>query len=145
MSAENNQFKIDHAYPGICSLCHTEIAEFNGSHKSGLPILTKFKENKREAQIKLSDNSVMTVLICKDCHENLSDQNLGELMESEINGWAHQINTILRDKWSFNDRVSYMKKYESLTAVGRIDKKLVIERGNIPAPRKTKLKTKVRR
>ncbi len=87
MSKNNNQFKIDYAYPGLCSLCHTEVAEFAGS-KNGVVIVTRLKGNFRQAEVQLEDNSYMRVTLCEDCYIGFDPEQMGDLMDSEIKGWV---------------------------------------------------------
>ncbi len=89
MSKNNNQFLVDYAYPGLCSLCHTEVAEFMGS-KNGVAVISRIKGNFRQAEVKLNDGSYMRVSLCEDCYKDFSPEKMGELMESEIAGWVHE-------------------------------------------------------
>ena len=91
MPADNNQFKIDYDYPGLCAHCHVEIAEFNGSNKYGTPIITKFKPNFTTGKIEINDGSGMTITLCSTCDISLKPEDMGELMESVINGLIVQI------------------------------------------------------
>lgn len=90
-SKDNNQFKIDYAFPGLCSLCHCEVAEFKGSkeYAPGIsrPVISKLKPNYHEAQVELSDSTLMTVALCTDCFYGFTPEDSAALMESEINGW----------------------------------------------------------
>lgn len=142
MAKENNQFGIDYAYPGICSLCHTEIAEFSGSHSNGIPIITKMKPNYRRAVIILSDNSSMGVSLCKDCYD-LKPSDMQALMESEINGWEHEVSNYLKDKWDENRKKNYMDRVSKLFIINRADKPIPEDKlSSIKKPRLEKLKYK---
>lgn len=88
----NNQFDINYDFPGLCANCHHEIADFNGSNKYGTPIITKLKATFETMQVELSDGSNMTVTVCKDCKEGLRTEDMGDLMESLIEGLIVEIN-----------------------------------------------------
>ena len=66
-SKDNNQFKVDHAWPGICSLCFDEVAKFDGSNEDGKPFVTMLKSNHVSYKVRLDDGSNMTVSLCRDC------------------------------------------------------------------------------
>lgn len=139
---ENNQFDIDHAWPGICSLCFEEIAEFNGSNEYGKPKISKLKGKYKEKKVILNDGSRMSISLCRDCFENLKPKDICEIMESEINGWAKEINTCLKDKWTKERRDSVLKKYSDKYIIdlesATFGLKAQLE---IKKPRKSKLKS----
>jgi hypothetical protein len=137
---ENNQFKIGYSYPGLCSFCFDEVAEFDGS-KNGVPVITQFKPNHDIVILTLDDGSMMGINLCTDCAENLATKDFGELMESEINGWQAEVD---RTDWKDAQKRKYMKEYSKRHAVGRIDKPLSLDEiKQIKKPRKSKLKVKV--
>jgi len=141
-SKENNQFKIDYAFPGLCSLCHDEVAEFNGSHPNGRPIITKLKNNYATTRVVLDDGSGMTITLCKNCKKDLSPDDMQELMESEINGWQDEV-TKATATWTEEKKKSYMKKYSKKYIVDRVDKPFSLkEITKVKKPRKAKLKIK---
>lgn len=115
----NNQFGIDYAFPGLCSLCHVEVAEFNGSHSNGRPRITKFKGNKREVEVVLDDQSKMTVVVCKDCYETFTPDKMDVLMDSEINGWQAEMNIL---DWDSKRKISHMNEYSKRRVISRTDK-----------------------
>lgn len=144
MSKNNNQFKIGHAFPGLCSLCHHEIAEFNGSHSNGKPIVVKIKPNFRKAEVILDDGSHMTVALCDECFDSIGPESMQELMESEINGWNHDVKVSLRDKWSKDEKDRYLAYYSSRYITNRADKPFTIDEvTRIKKPRISKLNFKV--
>lgn len=141
-SKDNNQFKIDHAFPGLCSLCHVEIAEFNGSHANGRPIITKLKGNWRETSVLLDDGSAMRVSLCSECYDNFSSDDAQYLMESEINGWQDEIDRCCKT-WPEERRISYMKKYSKKFIKNRVDKNWSpSDIARIKKPRADKLRVK---
>ena len=75
-----NQFNIDYAFPGLCSLCHTEIADFEGSRqiRDGVfrPIIKRLKGIAREADVKLDDGSIMHIAMCKTCYKNFKPEEV---------------------------------------------------------------------
>lgn len=118
---KSNQFGIDHAYPGICSLCFIEIGVWEGSDKSGMPKLVSFKGNARTISVVLDDNSKMTVRVCIDCERDISDKDMKDLMKSELAGWQCEIDTKLKDKWTQKQKDKYMKEY-SMKKINKIEK-----------------------
>ena len=143
-----NQFNIEHAYPGLCSLCHREIAAFDGSYEvqDGItrPRITRILGIARTAIIHLDDRSTMTVALCKTCFNALKPEDMQELMESEINGWQKEVDhaAIGFDKAA---KIRYMKKYSKRYATGRKDKPWTgDQKKKIKKPRKGKLKIKTK-
>lgn len=137
----NNQFKIDYAYPGLCSLCHAEIANFNGS-RNGAPVIVSLKPNYRKMTIQLDDDSRMTVSLCKTCYHDFQPEDMGELMESEINGWQAEMDRI---NWPKQKKLKHMEKYSKRYAVNRYDLPYGLDelvRVTKPDKRKLKVKTK---
>lgn len=122
-SKENNQFKIDYAFPGLCSHCHSEIAEFYGSLPNGRAIISRLTPNFRMAEVLLDDGSRMTVSLCEDCFEGLNPDHMKYLMESEIKGWQKEVDeclaTLEEDK-----KKSYMTDRAKRVIVQRMDKPL---------------------
>lgn len=118
MPKENNQFQIDHAFPGLCSLCHVEVAEYEGSNDIGSPIVKRFKPNAKIKKVFLSDGSQMNVMLCKGCHDVFNENNFQELIESEINGWAYEVETHLKTKWDESRKKKYLNKMSKLRIEG---------------------------
>lgn len=104
-----NQFSITHAFPGICSLCGTEVAEFNGSHPNGKPIIKRFLPNYYGLQLILGDDSVMNVTLCNNCGPNLDKKDYKKLMKSECDGWQWELDHCL--KWTKKQKDDYKKNY----------------------------------
>jgi len=98
MSKDNNQFGIDHAFPGLCSLCHKEIAEFAGSQEVApgvyRPIVSRLLPSFRSKLVYLSDGSQMSVSLCDKCDASLTPEDCSKLMESEIKGWNKEVEII---------------------------------------------------
>lgn len=139
----NNQFGIDFAFPGLCSLCHTEIADFNGSHPNGRPIITKLKGNYRELAILLNDASAMKVALCDGCFDDFTSDDAQELMESEINGWQAEVDDLI--KWPDEKKREHMDEYSKKFIVNRHDKPWTLgEIAKIQKPRPEKLRVKVK-
>jgi len=142
-----NRFNIDYAHPGFCSLCHEEIAEFEGTRqlKSGVfrPILKRLLGIARTAVIKLDDKSKMTIALCKKCFNSFKPEDMQPLMESEINGWQHEIDDVV--DWQNEKKIDYMKKYSKRFATNRVDKIWnKDQRLKIKKPRKSKLKVRTK-
>lgn len=138
----SNQFNIAFDYPGLCALCHTEIADFNGSRevKPGIfrPVIQKFKENMREAVVVLSNSSKMTVLLCSSCAD-LRPEDMGPLMDSVIEGWQFEVDTMLPD-WPAEKKVAHMKDCSSLEAIDRLNRSFSEdEKKRLTKPDKDKL------
>ncbi len=140
-----NQFGVDYAFPGVCSLCHDEIAAFEGSRqiRSGVfrPIIKRILGKARTMQVELDDGSTMTVALCKKCFEDIKPDDMQELMESEINGWQHEVDEVT----NFNDekKIKHMKKYAKRFITDRIDPRFSKEdKAKIKKPRKSKLKVR---
>lgn len=117
MAKENNQFGYDCAFPGLCSLCHCEVAEFDGSVEimPGVyrPRITKLKGNYRIKNLELSDGTIMTIALCAMC-ENLKPGDCGKIMESEVRGWHKECNEIMSDvKQDIKD--AYLLRQSTLT------------------------------
>lgn len=113
-SKNNNQFKIGHAWPGLCSLCFDEVAYFNGSNENGKPNVVRYKNSARVFKIALSDDSTMATVLCRDCYENINEDDYGQLMSSEKSGWNRELDVCLKDKWSKKRKEKYRKKYMKL-------------------------------
>ena len=142
-----NQFGIDYSFPGLCSLCHNEIASFEGSRqiRAGIfrPIIKRILGIARVVYIRLDDGSQMGVAMCKTCEAILTPENMQELMESEINGWQHEVDEIA----NFDDtrKINYMKRYSKRFVTDRVDKKFTTdEKLKIKKPRKAKLKVRIK-
>ena len=85
----------------------------------------------------------MTVALCKVCYNDLKPEDMQELMESEINGWQHEVDEVS----NFNDsgKIKYMKKYSKRFVITRIDKKWNnSQRSKVKKPRKAKLKVRTK-
>lgn len=140
-SIDNNQFKIGYDFPGLCALCHIEIAEFHGSLPNGRPNVTKMKGNASSLKVKLDDGSVMGVNICNDCYNDFKPEDMKDLMESVINGWQSEVDIL---PWEEEKKISYMKEYSKLKAIGRKDVNYSAEQlAKIKDPDLNKLNIKV--
>ena len=151
-----NQFGIDYAYPGLCSLCHDEIAYFDGSKEiapgSVRPRMKMFKQdgmlmphmkgNYTFASVVLDDGTNMTVNLCSDCETTkFVPKNMDKLMESEINGWAAEMDAL--PHWTQERKKVYMYKYSKRFVTDRKDRPWTDEeKGKIKKPKKDKLKRK---
>ena len=144
MSKANNQFNVDFAFPGVCSLCHTEIAEFNGSNPAtGRPIITRLKSNFREVTVILDDKSKMRVSFCENCFASFGPDDAQSLMESEINGWQSEVDSCC-GHWEDTKKKEYMDSYSKRSIVTRHDKPWTLgEISRVKKPREGKLKVKL--
>ena len=141
-----NQFNIDYSFPGLCSLCHVEIAEFRGSRQvnPGIfrPIITKILGIARTIKVTLDDSSDMKIALCESCFKTLKPEDMQELMESEINGWQHEVDEATKG-WDDPKKIKHMKRYAKLFITSRVDKKWnKTELAKIKKPRKSKLKVR---
>jgi len=140
-SKSNNQFGFDFACPGLCSRCHTEIAEFEGSI-NGYPKLKKWLNNAYKAIVVLNDNSKMTVMLCEDCYNEFGVDDCQQLMESEINGMQEQVDRVCTH-WKASFKKSYMKYFSDLHIKKRHDQEWrESDLSNIKKPRTEKLRVK---
>ena len=142
-----NQFGINYSFPGLCSLCHDEIAEFEGSRqvRAGIfrPIIKRLKGTAREADVRLDDGSVMKVAMCKRCFNNFKPEDTQELMESEINGWQHEVDEVVH--WEDDKKLDHMKRYSERFVTDRVDKRWNdTEKSKVKKPRKDKLKVRTK-
>jgi len=112
-SSQNNQFGITGAFPGLCSYCYSEVANFNGSKEvlPGVfrPIIQTLKPNYRECLFELSDGTKMTIVLCEACDDDIEPQHMGELMESEIAGWQREMDELCPD-WKNEKKTLYMQE-----------------------------------
>lgn len=117
MAKENNQFQVDYAYPGVCSLCHTEIAEFRGSWEVApgqyRPVVGALKANFRSRNVILSDETIMTISLCDKCNETFSDKDFKRLMASEHKGWEEESKIMHFEKPE--DKKAHLTKVKSLS------------------------------
>ena len=144
MAKENNQFKIDYAFPGLCSHCHAEVAEFNGTNNLGRPIITRMKPNYREFTVELDNQSLMDIPLCEKCYDTLGPEHMQAVMESEINGWQHEVDECL-PAWSDNKKLEHMTQYSKRFITKRTDKPFkAADNSKIKKPRKSKLRVKVK-
>lgn len=111
-----NQFNIEHAFPGICTKCFTEVAEFNGSDRNGKPVISKFLPNHVNIEIGLSDKTKMTITLCTDCAKKLAEEDKKKIMESEQKGWQWELNNCLKT-WAKEKKEDYLKDYNKLEIV----------------------------
>lgn len=142
-----NQFNIDYAFPGLCSLCHDEIAVFEGSRqiKDGIfrPIIKRILGKARTMQVELDDGSAMTVPLCKKCFNDIKPEDMQELMESEINGWQHEVDEI--SNFDNNKKIKHMKKYADKFIKDKLDPRFSKEdKLKIKKPRKSKLRVRTK-
>ena len=140
-----NQFDIDYSFPGLCSLCHKEIAEFAGSRQvaDGVfrPIITRIKGIAREVDFKLDDGSSMRIAMCKTCEEAFVPEDTQPLMESEINGWQHEVSEVVA--WGDSKKRRHMKVYAKRHIIDCLDKKWTKhQKTKVKKPRKSKLKVR---
>lgn len=141
---ENNQFLKDHSFPGICSLCFDEIADFMGSNDKGRPIITRLKKKYRMASVELDDGSRMSVSLCKICFNGFNGDDAQELMENEINGWQDEVDNVV--EWEPDHKIDHMAKYSKRHITNRADKPFdIVEQSKIKKPRTSRLRVKTKR
>ena len=121
----SNQFGITHDWPGLCALCHTEVAEFNGSHSNGVPIIARWLPTKGEVIVSLDNGSKMRVTVCSKCESTFKPDQCEKLMESVVGGWQKECEILVADpnkpEWDEAKKNAHMKEYSKLTVVDRID------------------------
>jgi len=105
-----NQFDVNHAFPGICSLCYTEVAEFNGSNQNGKPIITRFLPNYFGMIMTLDDGTQMTITLCNTCAKTLTKKDYKKLMKSEVDGWEFELQHCLKH-WTKEQKKEYRDTY----------------------------------
>lgn len=90
----SNEFGIDYAAPGFCTLCHTAIANFKGSIEVApgvyRPNIISLKSNFRTKLIELSNGTFMSISLCDKC-ENFTPEDCEKIMASEVAGWNKEI------------------------------------------------------
>ena len=106
----SNQFGVNHAFPGICSSCYTEVAEFRGSHSNGKPIIVRYLPNYFGLITVLDDGSQMTITLCSDCANSLAKKDYKKIMKSEIAGWEYELTNCLKT-WTREKKQEYRKNY----------------------------------
>lgn len=118
-----NQFGITHAFPGICSKCFIEVAEFHGSNHESKPIITKYLPNYFGLTTILDDGTLMTITLCTDCAKDLSDKDYKNIMKSEMEGWEWELDNCLKN-WTKEDKQKYKEKYRKRSIKGHIKSSL---------------------
>lgn len=91
----SNRFNITCAHPGFCTMCHTEIADFEGFVKFGdvmRPNVIRLKSNFRQGLVELSDGTYMTVSLCDKCI-NFKPEDCAKIYESEYRGWQKEVDS----------------------------------------------------
>jgi len=147
-SKSNNQFGIDVSFPGLCSYCHTEVANFNGSREvlPGVfrPIITTLKANYRESIFQLNDGTKMVIALCEDCDDDIEPKHMAELMESEINGWQKEVDELLPG-WTNDRKQSHMEECGKKFINNRTNKPWTLgQLSKLTTPRKDKLKVRTK-
>jgi hypothetical protein len=135
-----NQFNIDYDFPGLCAKCHTEIAEFRGSHPNGTPIISRLKPEYTTTTMQLNDGSSIRISLCSECKFSLAGTHCQEIMESVINGWQSEVE---RANWDDKELIGYMRTYCKKHITGRKDVHWgEKEKKKIKKPRKEKIRFK---
>jgi hypothetical protein len=117
-SKNNNQFKVDCDFPGLCALCHTEVAEFEGSHPNGIPKISRLKGNFHSFDVMLDDGSRMSVALCTDCFFDIKPEDMKTIMGNVIRGWDKEMNVV---KWPEQKKDSYIDRYSERYITNRAD------------------------
>lgn len=112
-----NQFDVEHAFPGICSLCFKEIADFRGSDPTGKPRIDKFHSDFSLVELQLNDNSFMSVSLCSKCASDLDKKDYKKIMKSECDGWDWELKHCLKH-WTRKQKDKYRRDYYSKTIKG---------------------------
>lgn len=118
------RFNVNEAYPGFCTMCHDEIAEFDGLIKFGLvmrPKVKYLKSNFRQALIELSDKSLMTISLCDKCID-FKPEDCSKIIDSEIRGWRREIDETDWHPESKPIVEKWYKKQVGLQISDRVDK-----------------------
>lgn len=121
-SASNNQFGITCSFPGLCSYCHSEVANFNGSREvmPGVfrPVITSLRADYRESTFTLDDGKKIVIVLCESCDDDIEPRHMADLMESEINGWQKEVDELLPD-WTPKLKSEYMESHSKKFINGR--------------------------
>lgn len=112
-----NQFNIKHAFPGICSKCFAEVAEFMGGNSEGKPIIKRYLPNFMAVTLTLDDKTDMTINLCIDCAKDLSNKDYKKIMKAEMEGWEWELDNCLKS-WSKEHKNNYKEKYKKLSIKG---------------------------
>lgn len=132
------RFNVDYAAPGFCSLCHDEIAEFEGFYDFGntkRPKVKFLKPNFRQAMVKLSDGTYMNVSLCDKCI-NFKPEDTEKLYESELKGWQAEVNAMEGTMENHHLLKTFVKTQEKHSIVDREDIKWTdSEKKRIPKER----------
>ena len=118
-----NRFNVDHAAPGFCSLCHDEIAEFDGFYDFGntkRPKVTFLKPNFRQAMVKLSDGTSMNVSLCDKCI-NFPPEDADKLYQSELRGWHREVDAFEGKMENLHLMRTFVKTQEKHSIIDRED------------------------
>ena len=120
-----SRFNVDGASPGFCTLCHDEIAEFDGFIDFGnikRPRVAYLKANFRQAMVKLSDGTSMTVSLCDKCIDFKPEQT-EDLFQSELKGWQNEVNAMEGHVKNHEVMKDYMVRQKDVSIVDREDVK----------------------
>lgn len=117
----NNPYGISYDKAGFCVLCHIQIAEFNGSNANGTFVITKLRPNVRAMKLEMSNGSTLSIVICKECEENLDVKDIPAIMESVIEGWEWEIDNLM-PHWSKTKKQEHIDSTKKLHITNRKDK-----------------------
>lgn len=100
----------------FCTLCNCKTA-----HKN--PDQTLNVDNYKELTYEVSNNSIMTIGLCKDCYEKTKedDTNFETIMESVRDGWTKEMDSLNTTE---EDRKKYKDQFFNLK---------IVKRHNVPA------------
>ena len=80
----------------------------------GGKVQNRFTPDYTEVQYLLNDGSKMRVAMCIDCKNNLTENNSSDIMQSVINGWQVQVDSL---DWTKEKKQAYMDRYSQLEIV----------------------------
>jgi hypothetical protein len=115
-----NRFGIRYDFPGLCSLCHDEIAEFGAKLPNGRYTILRWKHTKEEITLQLDNGSKMRVAVCSTCFNKFKPEDCEQLMTSVIEGWSMEVRDCCPD-WTADRRRLHMEEYSKREVTGRHD------------------------
>ena len=120
-------YKPEFDMPGYCAYCHDQIADFEGSHPNGIPIIKKFRPNfsMKASLFTLNNGSNLVVTLCNNCID-LPQEEYGNVLKSVQLGWNEQLNRSIIPH-SDESKKKTIDQFVNLEIVDRGDRELSSE------------------
>lgn len=100
---------------GHCVICHKNLLVERVVDQQ---VITMFTPDKQETEFMLDDGTRMRVSICRECKEGEdlhSESKQIQIMESVVNGWQLEIDSLVNDEkrpeWTFDRGKKHMDVY----------------------------------